>query len=270
MEIIASRLQFFYLISRIGEYMSKFLQPILLSLVTCFCSIIFGEKAPLKVPDDERTELSWNSKEPLFISLGADCYVAGNLVHIGYRKASFPFDWLLTLDHNGMIKMLDDDFKYFLDPSCYSIHTNRYLIHNYYHIEFRHEHDDDLIGKYGRRIDRFRRLNKYSGKVFFIRKSFEDATSSIVYWPSKDLLNISFDHALELKQVLKKRFPNLDFSLVIVNFCGDRTTMKTADDIIFVNTDVEGDIKLLLSKLVNVLPKYAEDRLPFKEEFFVD
>ncbi|HUD01118.1 MAG TPA: DUF1796 family putative cysteine peptidase [Rhabdochlamydiaceae bacterium] len=243
--------------------MSKLLQQVLLLLVTCFCSIIFaGEDA------DERKELSFDSKEPLFISLGADCYVAGNLVHIGYRRASFPFDWLLTLDHNGMIKILDDDFKYFLDPSCYSIHTNRYLIHNYYHFEFRHEHDDDLIGKYGRRIERFRRLNNYSGKVFFIRKSFDGATSPTFYWPSKDLLNISFEHALELNQVLKKRFPNLDFSLVIVNFWRDRTTIKVADDIILVNTSE--DILALLSKLVKVLPKCAEDRLPFKEGFFLD
>jgi hypothetical protein len=239
--------------------MSKLFQLLLLVI----CSIIFaGEDT------EERKELSFDSKEPLFISLGADCYVAGNLVHIGYRRASFPFDWLLSLDHNGIIKILDDDFKYFLDPSCYSLHTNKYLIHTYYHFEFRHEHDDDLIGKYGRRVDRFRRLNNYAGKVFFIRKSSASAASPAFYWPSKDLLNISFEHAFELKQVLKKRFPNLDFSLVIVNFCDHRTTIKVTDDIIFVNTDE--DILVLLSKLVNVLPKCAEDRLPFKEEFFLD
>jgi hypothetical protein len=245
--------------------MSKLLHPVLFLLVTCFCSITFAAEDA-----DERKEFSLDAQEPLFISLGPDCYIAGYLVQIGYRRASFPFDWLLTLDHNAMVKLLDDDFKYFLDPSCYSIHTNKYLIHTYYHIEFRHEHDDDLIGKYGRRIDRFRRLNNYSGKVFFMRKSFAGAEPPIFYWPSKDLLNISFEHALELKQVLRKRFPDLDFSLVIVNFCPNRTTMKVTDDIMMVNADEKADTLVFLSNLVKALQKYAEDPLPFNEELFLD
>lgn len=249
--------------------MNKLLQPVLLLFVTCFYSIIFAA-AEVNTPADERKEFSLDSKVPLFISLGPVCYIAEYLAEIGYRRASFPFDWLLTLDHNGMIKLLDDDFKYFLDPSYYSIHTNRHLIHNYYHIEFRHEHDNDFIGKYGRRIDRFRRLNNYPGKVYFMRQSYDGAEAPANYWPSKDLLNISFEHALELKQVLKKRFPNLAFNLVIVNYCCARTKIKITDDIIMVNAGGEPDALVFLLKLVSVLSQYSEAPLLFGEEFFLD
>lgn len=246
--------------------MNKRLQLVLLLFVTSFCSPIFAGE----VLDEERKELSWDSKEPLFISLGSDCYVAGNLVHIGYRRASFPFDWLLSLDHNAVINILDDNFKHFLNPSYYSLHTNGSLINTYYHLEFRHEHDNDFIGKYGRRIDRFRRLNTYSGKIFFIRKAYKEDASTSSYWPCKELLKITFEQALELKHVLKKRFPNLDYTLVIVNLSGDKNSIKVTDDIIFVNTTVTEDIKVLLSKLVKVLPKWAEYQLALKEEGFVD
>jgi len=240
--------------------MSKILQLILLLFVACFCSIAFAGDE-INTLAYERKEFSCDSTEPLFISLGPDCYIAGYLDQIGYRRASFPFDWLLMLDHNGMVKVLDDDFKYFLDPTYYSIHPSKYLIHTYYHIEFRHEHDNDLIGKYGRRIDRFRRLDNYSGKVFFIRKSFAAAEAPSFYWPSKDLLNISFEHALELKQVLKKRFPNLDFSLVIMNFCGDRTTMKITEDILMVNAAIDAHPLILMPNLVETLLEYTKDPL---------
>lgn len=120
----------------------------LLLFLTCLCSTAFsGEEETYNTAAGERKAFSMDSKETLFISLGPDCYISGYLDQIGYRRASFPFDWLLMLDHSGMVKLLNDDFKYFLDPSCYAIHTNRYLVHTYYHLEFRHEHDNDLIGK---------------------------------------------------------------------------------------------------------------------------
>jgi hypothetical protein len=235
---------------------------LLLLFVTCFSSIAFARAVGTEYASgQEDAGISFDSKEPLFISLGPDCYFAGFIDQIGYRKASFPFDWLLILDHSGMIKILDEDFKHFLDPSCYSIRTaNRALVNHYYHIEFFHEHDNDFIGKYGRRIDRFRRLNNYMGKVFFLRKSYEGANEPNFYWPSKDLLNISFEHALELKQVLKKRFPNLDFSLVIMNLCDDRSTIKIIDDIIMINAHIRNPLDFL-PKLINVLSKYALEQI---------
>lgn len=231
----------------------------LLLFLTCLCSTAFsGEEETYNTAAGERKAFSMDSKETLFISLGPDCYISGYLDQIGYRRASFPFDWLLMLDHSGMVKLLNDDFKYFLDPSCYAIHTNRYLVHTYYHLEFRHEHDNDLIGKYARRIDRFRKLDLYPGKIFFIRKSYAGAESPSFYWPSKDLLHISFEDALELKQGLKKRFPNLDHSLVIINFCGGRTTIKIQDDIIMVNADPQTDPLIFLKKLTEMLAAINE------------
>ncbi len=44
----------------------------------------------------EDLEVSYRSKQPLLISLGADCRSAGFIKFHGYRVASFPFDWLFS------------------------------------------------------------------------------------------------------------------------------------------------------------------------------
>lgn len=47
----------------------------------------------------------------LRISLGSDCSVAYNLQRLGYRKFSFPFDWILSKN----LSVLTNDFQDFLD-----------------------------------------------------------------------------------------------------------------------------------------------------------
>lgn len=167
-------------------------------------------------------------EKPLFISLGAFCEVAITLRNNELREAAFPFDWLDCRYHDGLIKLLNDDFAFFTDAAyfvqlldCPAPHT---VFNHYYGLRFHHDwpFPDDEWGlmryeqqldhirmKYDRRIDRFRQLRSYPGKVFFIRASFwnpgEDAGSNPL-------------QARELKEALDRYFPSLDFTLVIVNY----------------------------------------------------
>ncbi|WP_116089573.1 DUF1796 family putative cysteine peptidase [Sphingomonas crusticola] len=50
------------------------------------------------------------------ISLGTDCYASFLLKLTGWKRASYPFDWLLS-SPPMVVEMLRDDFAGFLDPA---------------------------------------------------------------------------------------------------------------------------------------------------------
>jgi len=61
--------------------------------------------------------------------------------------------------------------------------------------------------KYSRRIDRFRKLKQYLGKVFFFRS----------FW-FQEGNHLNSRQAQNLKDVLDRYFPYLNFTLVIINY----------------------------------------------------
>jgi hypothetical protein len=184
----------------------------------------------------------------LFVSLGCSCLVASHLRRCGLRREAFPFDWLLTIDGERLIELIDNNFKDFLDEQYLVRHpyTETGLFHSYYYIEFRHDwpqgswDPDKYLGalerlrsKYARRIERFNALNHFPGKVFFIRSSGRPKP----YWPTTRTVKVEIDRewALALNRVLKKRFPNLDFTLVLLKPTGDEEEIEMIDDIILFN-----------------------------------
>ena len=73
--------------------------------------------------------------------LGGNCEVAAKLNDNGLRKASYPFDWLLTLNHDKFLELLDNNFQFFLSEAyIFQYLTPPFTLENsYYEIEFRHE-----------------------------------------------------------------------------------------------------------------------------------
>ncbi len=155
---------------------------------------------------------------PLFISLGAHCEPTFWLKAYGLRHAAFPFDWLLTTDDEKLIELLETDFAHFLDRSCFTVFPKAF-VNTCYNIEFRHEgeHIEEIFSKYPRRIERFRQLASSSRRVVFIRMSYHDAASPSIYYPNEKLLHITPQSAFALSKALRRRFPRLDFTLLIIN-----------------------------------------------------
>jgi len=139
----------------------------------------------------------------------------------GLRDAAFPFDWLLTLNVDKLVLCLDEHFEHFLDESCFVREGGQsHLTNVYYDFQFTHDWPfhwatpvnaerhrvqmDYIKEKYSRRIARFDSLKNYKGKVFFMR-SFELGSE---YQPGP---------VLKIRDALKRYFPNLNFTLVIVN-----------------------------------------------------
>ncbi len=178
---------------------------------------------------DDFTTLDKMSQEPLFVSLGSYCDPAHVLRLCNLRKAAFPFDWIISFDGEGLIEMLNDDFREFLkDEYLIPYGPAGHLLNTYYHSEFLHEgafngdafqqNLEKLKIKYQRRIERFRELNEYQGKVFFIRAAYMySATDPNRYYKFRENLDITEGYSLRLYMALHQRFPNLDFTLVIMN-----------------------------------------------------
>ncbi len=172
------------------------------------------------------------SSNPIVISLGHNCIVAGVIKAFNLRKASFPFDWIDS-SFNGIYDAIDSDFKdFFLKESLiksdliYSEILNGYLTHvidPVYNFTYIHDFPvnnatinenlsagiivenflDYYLGiytKYQRRIERFRNILNSDNKVIFIRYG-----------------KITYEEALRLSLLLRTKFINLDFLLVLVD-----------------------------------------------------
>ena len=187
-------------------------------------------------------------REPLFVSLGSTCQVTSYFRQAGIT-GSFPFDKLLTPDGNGLVSLLRNDFAGFLDQR--SLHQDKQFISiNYrvinkrYNIDFRYDwHDLDdsfeedlpkIQEKYQKRIDNFRQLANYTGKVYFVRSAYPTGypLNPNFYLPklTNDSDIIFSSQAKKLKEVLCQKFPNLDFELIILNFAELRSPNITGLD----------------------------------------
>ncbi|HSX04685.1 MAG TPA: DUF1796 family putative cysteine peptidase [Rhabdochlamydiaceae bacterium] len=165
------------------------------------------------------------SQEPLFVSLGSTCTTAHTHRECGIRKAAFPFDWIVSLNGEKLIEILEEDFLHFLDSNVLRV-LGQALLNDYYYLEFLNEGDwagaDNNIKAFSekcqRRINRFRQLANYQGKVFFVRTAYPGSLSDPHrIWKVKENIEITYEYAAKLHQALKKCFPKLDFELIIIN-----------------------------------------------------
>lgn len=160
------------------------------------------------------------------------------LFSTAFHLAGLEDDFLKRDDgpgHDQFISLLDNDFQFFIDGYYFIQHPmHKHFVENfYYEIEFRHdwtfpdlmtnparcrEQIENMQTKYQRRIERFRQLRDYKNKVFFIRCAFEYLNEPDPYWRREGIEIITTKQAKEIKEALDRYFPNLNFTLVIVNY----------------------------------------------------
>lgn len=164
------------------------------------------------------------NQEPLFVSLGSHCRTAHMHRECGIRKAAFPFDWIISFDGEKLVDLLEEDFFHFLNPDFLKV-SGQALLNDYYHLEFLNEGDwedaaydiTEFSVKCQRRINRFRQLANYQGKVFFVRTSYPLISDPHRIWKIKENIEITYEYAKKLHNTLKKCFPKLEFALIIMN-----------------------------------------------------
>lgn len=199
------------------------------ALFIVFSGLSFGVYAGGDIQDYEGISLDFSTDSAEFVSLGSACTTAHILRDSGLRKSAYPFDWVVSCDPEALIEMICDDFRYFFDDDCLMpIGSPTILLNTHYHLEFYHdgEFSPDLYKtslasfkkKYTRRIDRFNRLSNLDKKVFFIRESFFPTKfDKQRHFGCAESAEMSPYDAKRLRDALRAKFPNLDFSLIVFN-----------------------------------------------------
>jgi hypothetical protein len=187
-------------------------------------------------------------QQPLFISLGAHCETAIQLNRLNLRKASFPFDWLVTRDYRNICNLLDTNFENFLNKFNYTPMQNPAVLLNLEHqIEFHHEWPKHLeywpgafdfqfslfSEKYKRRIERFRSLRNYPGTIVFVRIPFDRDRDPDPRFAHQYYSQISLDQANKIRTSLINYFPSTHFILAIINYTEEDTVPFPATEGIF-------------------------------------
>jgi len=90
-----------------------------------------------------------------------------------------------------------------------------------------------LQSKYRRRIERFKTLKNHQGKVIFIRAAYIHSTVDLNrYYTVPENIEISEEYALKLHHALEKYFPDIDFSLIVVNNHDQQNIIKKSNSAI--------------------------------------
>ena len=212
--------------------------------------------------------------EILFVSLGSICEPAHEVRFCGLRKAAFPFDWIVSMDGEALIEMLSNDFQGLFDDRCFvPFGPAGHLLQTRYHLEFLHEGDFNhrfneqlcvLKDKYQRRIDRFRSLKTYEGKLVFLRYANPSSmTDQNRFYHFKENLEITEPYAQRLYRTLTSFFPRVDAYLIILN-PGQGENFETqnqlGDRISIYRFPAIGDLQTKIDKWRGFFEAFAAER----------
>jgi hypothetical protein len=161
----------------------------------------------------------------IIIPCGIDCDVASLLQKYNLRHSSLPLDW--SVSYGGVSKIIKNDFHDFIPTNNNKINTiyNNYFLHN----EFPQD-TEKMIRRCNRLLDI---LTNTSEEVIFIRKghAFRHHNETIIH--NLQLVNDIAD-AENLSSILKEKYPNLCYKIIIALIC-DTCFEKNTN---FVSNDV--------------------------------
>ncbi|MDR3646450.1 MAG: DUF1796 family putative cysteine peptidase [Candidatus Babeliales bacterium] len=151
------------------------------------------------------------NRDYIAISLGSGCVVAGSLRRAGLSEYSFPLNWVIT-PLNSLFLLFENDFKDYFHKSHLLIKDrghpgNLGVYDTVYDIHSRHDflinkdfwsQYQDIKSKYERRVARLYRALSSKKKVYLFRYDIDKESS------------------IKLYDLILKKFPNLDLTLVCV------------------------------------------------------
>jgi hypothetical protein len=158
----------------------------------------------------------------IVVPLGYDCTGAGVLHALGFRKAAYPFDWMLS-NFESVYKAIKDDFKMFLDPATLRVSDNRHDVIDFYGLQLVHDFptatsqaavDETTSASYAHIRDDWRQFiepirEKYQRRINRLRDVFAspDQVLFVRYLTNKT-------EAIRLRDLLAHMYPNLNFTLL--------------------------------------------------------
>ena len=148
----------------------------------------------------------------MIIPIGIDCGLAELLKNNNIRCFAFPFDWCVT--YNGVSEIIKDDFNKFIPELGKTINYD-------YNINFVHDFSKESFindkEKYLRRINRFKTiLDDNLESIIFIRKGHAHH-----HHEESEMIKNDIEDAEELDKVLKDKYKNLSYTIIVILVCGD-------------------------------------------------
>lgn len=168
------------------------------------------------------------------VSLGGTCKVALKLKELGYRKGSYPFDWIVV-NVETIVELMENEFDGWTSRENMKHCRGEWYMNTRYNTGHKHEFkeatedrgdhlyeftsDEDFSNwqdEKNRRASRFTELFESDKKVLFIRRSRMARTGG-GYIPRR------LDPLEELKatrnfvEYVEKKFPNFDFGALFIN-----------------------------------------------------
>lgn len=170
------------------------------------------------------------------VSLGGGCILATEFKRYGLRNAAYPFD-IITSELVEVIKIIENNFKFFTDKNYLKRRINYknqyWTYHTLYDLNFPHDFDASDNPKdpfedrnftkfeehYNRRIARFNNLSNCTQQVFFFR--YQSIYNKIKY---------TIDDIIKLKEIIKKKFPLLNFKIINIVTCDSTEKITLIDE----------------------------------------
>jgi len=211
--------------------------------------IVHKDSSISGIPEDEKNPLDRNKiyesiqsspnfiavKYKFVISLGHGCQPAIHLKKNRLRKASFPLDWVAT-PQRALISLFDTRFDKFLDRDHLVAreHVGNYkekIVNTFYNLTFFHhfsvgglETELPIVqDKFDKRIKRLYSILESKYPVLFVRTK------------------LSKDWARQLVDILTTQFPQLKYTLLVVNRETEALTQWVIPNTIKINTRFAAD-----------------------------
>lgn len=151
----------------------------------------------------------------IILPIGVDCGNAEFLKKNNIRNFALPFDWVVT--YNGVSNIIANDFYNFI-PNNYENYNNIYSI------SFPHNKFPDDNEKIVRRINRFKNiLETTNEKIFFLRKGHGAHNHGE---HNNNILKNEITDAEDLDNILKEKYPNLNYEIIVILICGNCFNME--------------------------------------------
>jgi hypothetical protein len=160
------------------------------------------------------------------ISLGEVCSTGAALQAFDLRNAAYPFDWVIS-PFSAIYSLISNDFKDYLNPEFFRIREDNRGVINKYGVVF--VHDFPTINYIGNNIATEDIVNEYTlspdwlSALPLIQEKYERRINRFIQKCSSDdtiylfrHVGITRDQAIELRDLIELKYPNLDFVLVVV------------------------------------------------------
>lgn len=195
-------------------------------------------------------------KSKVGISLGWRCKSASEGVQLGIRKRknegylTCPFDLIMS-NYPGIIKCIEDDFKFFCDTNYLGIVQSKesgdnLIINKYYNFVFNHEspgHADLYIHeKWNGGINHFidndykEFKDRFNRRIANFKNYLQDPNNIIVFIIERH--NTNNDNINDIKNVLNKMYPFLQYEFYFLDPTND---INIKEHMLFIGVDPDSE-----------------------------